>query len=114
MENKPKFRPNSKNKLMDQVREVMRFHHYAYRTESAYCQWIQRFINHYDGKQHPRTLGAKHEGRFLTHLAEKEKVAASTQKQAGSMSSHLKNVLLIPGPARKGCIMFLNRDCRRR
>ena len=82
MENKAKFRPNPKNKLMDQVREVMRYYHYAYRTESAYCRWILRFIDHYGGKQHPRTLGAKHVERFLSHLAEKEKVAASTQKQA--------------------------------
>lgn len=82
MENKPKFRPNPKNKLMDQVREVMRYHHYAYRTESTYCQWILRFIDHYGAKQHPRTLGAKHVERFLSHLAEKEKVAVSTQKQA--------------------------------
>ena len=82
MENKPKFRPNPKNKLMDQVREVMRYHHYAYRTESTYCQWILRYIYYFGGKCHPRTLGAKHVERFLSHLAEKEKVAVSTQKQA--------------------------------
>ena len=29
----PKFRPNPKLKLMDQVREVLRYHHYAYHTE---------------------------------------------------------------------------------
>ena len=33
MKNKHKFRPNPKAKLMDQVREVLRYHHYAYRTE---------------------------------------------------------------------------------
>ena len=38
MENKPKFKPNPKSKLMDQVREVLRYHHYAYRTEQTYCQ----------------------------------------------------------------------------
>jgi len=38
MENKPKFRPNPNLKLMDQVREVLRYHHYAYRTEQNYCQ----------------------------------------------------------------------------
>jgi hypothetical protein len=31
--NKPKFRPNPGLKLMDQVREVLRYHHYAYRTK---------------------------------------------------------------------------------
>ena len=42
--NKPKFHPNPKLKLMDQVREVLRYHHYAYRTEQTYCQWILRYI----------------------------------------------------------------------
>ena len=40
--NTPKFRPNPDLKLMDQVREVLRSHHYAYRTEQTYCQWILR------------------------------------------------------------------------
>jgi len=38
MENKPGFHPNPKLKLMEQVREVLRYHHYAYRTEQTYCQ----------------------------------------------------------------------------
>ena len=42
MENKPKFRPDPDAKLMDQVREVLRYHHYAYKTEQTYCQWILR------------------------------------------------------------------------
>jgi hypothetical protein len=29
MESKPKFRPNPKFKLMEQVREVLRYHHYV-------------------------------------------------------------------------------------
>ncbi len=33
MENKLGFRPDPKLKLMEQVREVLRYHHYAYRTE---------------------------------------------------------------------------------
>jgi len=38
MENKPKFRPNPNLILMDQIREVLRYHHYAHRTEQTYCQ----------------------------------------------------------------------------
>ena len=37
METKPRFKPNPSLKLMDQVREVLRYYHY-YRTEQAYCQ----------------------------------------------------------------------------
>jgi hypothetical protein len=57
-ENKPKFRPNPSLKLMDQVREVLRYHHYAYRTESTYGQWILRYVRFYGGKTHPKLLGA--------------------------------------------------------
>ncbi len=44
MESKAKFRPDPKLKLMDQVTEVLRYHHYAYRTEQTYSQWIRRYI----------------------------------------------------------------------
>jgi len=38
--NKPKFKPDPKLKLMDRVRRVLRYHHYAYRTEKTYYDWI--------------------------------------------------------------------------
>jgi len=41
MESQSKFRPDPKLKLMDQLREGLRYHHYAYRTEQTYCQWYQ-------------------------------------------------------------------------
>jgi integron integrase len=82
MEEKVKFRPNPSLKLMDQVKEVLRYHHYAYRTEQTYCSWIVRFLRHYGMKRHPRDLGAKEVERFLSHLATKGEVAASTQRQA--------------------------------
>ena len=36
MESKKKFKPDPDLKLMDQVREVLRYYHYAYRTEQTY------------------------------------------------------------------------------
>ena len=36
-EKRPMLVPNPKGKLFDQVREVMRFHHYSLRTEKTYC-----------------------------------------------------------------------------
>ena len=47
---KPKYLPDPDLKLMDQVRQVMRYYHYAYRTESAYCDWIVRYIKFHDGR----------------------------------------------------------------
>jgi len=81
-DNKPKFRPNPNLKLMDQVREVLRYHHYAYRTEQTYCQWILRYIHYFGGKTHPKLLGAKDVEAFLSHLATEDKVSSSTQRQA--------------------------------
>jgi hypothetical protein len=31
-------------KLLDQVRRVMRLHHYSIHTERSYIDWIRRFI----------------------------------------------------------------------
>ena len=36
--------PNPKSRLREQVREVLRFHHYSLRTEKAYWQWIRRYL----------------------------------------------------------------------
>lgn len=59
MEDKPKFRPNPKLKLLDQVREVPRYYHYAYRTEHNCCQWIKGYIYFHGAKTHPRELNQK-------------------------------------------------------
>jgi site-specific recombinase XerD len=80
--NTAKFRPNPSLKLMDQVREVLRYHHYAYRTEKIYCQWILRYSFFFGGETHPNKLAAKDVERFLSHLVSEGKVAASTQRQA--------------------------------
>jgi len=70
-------------KLLDVVRGKIRLKHYSIRTEQAYVDWVKRFILHFD-KQHPKDLGAHHVEQFLTHLAVKSKVSASTQNQAKS------------------------------
>jgi len=40
MENKKKFQPDRSLKLMDQVRQVLRYHNYAYRTEQTCCKRV--------------------------------------------------------------------------
>lgn len=75
------FIPNPKLKLLDQVSEVMRFKHYSIRTETTYREWIRRFIL-FHGKRHPREMGSVEISRFLSDLAVRGKVAASTQNQA--------------------------------
>jgi Phage integrase, N-terminal SAM-like domain len=68
-------------KLLDQVRDVLRFKHYSLRTERTYCDWIARFIR-FHGKRHPSETGAAEVRLFLTDLAVTKNVAASTQNQA--------------------------------
>jgi hypothetical protein len=46
------FAPNPKSKLFEQVREVMRFHHYSYRTEKTYLQRIRRYLAFHRSRQH--------------------------------------------------------------
>ena len=82
MNNKPKFKPNPELKLMEQVREVLRYHHYSYRTEQAYCNWIVRFLKFFDFKIHPRDMGKPEIEKYLSYLAGNDKVAISTQQQA--------------------------------
>ena len=75
------FIPNPKLKLLDQVSEVMRFKHYSLRTELTYREWIKHYIS-FHGKRHPRGMGRAEVERFLSDLAVRRKVAASTQNQA--------------------------------
>lgn len=68
-------------RLYDRIIEVLRVRHYSQRTEEAYIHWIRRYIEFHQHR-HPRELAEGDVNRFLTHLAVKEHVAASTQNQA--------------------------------
>jgi integron integrase len=68
-------------KLLDQVRHALRAKHYAIRTETAYLNWIKRFIL-FHHKRHPQQMNTPDIETFLTHLAVEQQVAASTQNQA--------------------------------
>jgi integrase len=68
-------------KLLDQVRDAIRLKHYSYRTEQAYVGWIKRYI-YFHNVRHPSEMGAPEVEAYLTHLAVKEHVVASTQNQA--------------------------------
>lgn len=71
----------SRLSLFDEVRRVLRVHHYSIRTEEAYVGWIRRYIE-VNGCRHPRQMGARELETFLSRLAVDGKVAASTQNQA--------------------------------
>jgi integron integrase len=70
-------------RLLDRVRQACRLRHYSIRTETAYVEWIKRFIL-FHHKRHPLEMGAAEINAFLTHLAVDGHVSASTQNQAFS------------------------------
>lgn len=68
-------------KLIDRLREALRARHYSRRTEQSYCHWVKRYI-FFHHVRHPAEMGEPEINDFLTHLAVREKVSASTQNQA--------------------------------
>jgi integron integrase len=82
-----------KPRLLDRVREAVRARHYSRRTEKTYVAWIRRYIL-FHGKRHPSEMGPVEITQFLSWLAVKGKVAASTQNQALSAILFLYRAVL--------------------
>ena len=85
--------PERKYRLMEVVRRVMREKRYSRRTEEAYAAWIVRFVKFHD-RQHPRDLDGVDVRAFLSHLAVKDRVSASTQNQAAAALKFLYQCVL--------------------
>jgi site-specific recombinase XerD len=66
---------------LDRLRKALRSRHYSRRTEQAYCHWVKRFI-FFHNVRHTAEMAEPEINAFLTHLAIKGKVSASTQNQA--------------------------------
>ncbi|HZR04105.1 MAG TPA: integron integrase [Burkholderiales bacterium] len=69
--------------VLDALRQTTRVKHYSLRTEQAYAEWVRRFLD-FSGNTDPSSLGLAEVQRFLTYLAVRRNVAASTQNQAKS------------------------------
>ena len=68
-------------KLLDQVRHVIRKKHYSFHTEQTYTAWIKRYILFHE-KKPPKDMGENEISTYISYLAVKRNVAASTQNQA--------------------------------
>ena len=68
-------------RLLDQLRDAIRVRHFSRRTGDAYAYWVKRYVVQ-SGRRHPRELGRADVERFLTGLAVRHNVSASTQNQA--------------------------------
>lgn len=70
-------------KLLDEVRNVLRLHHYSIHTERSYVDWIVRFVRFHDMRSRGDLFPAEPKiETFLTDLAVHSDVAPSTQNQA--------------------------------
>ena len=70
-------------KLLDDARNVLRLYHYSIHTERSYLDWIKRYVHfHHMRCRDDLADGEKKIEAFLTDLAVRGKVAASTQNQA--------------------------------
>jgi integrase len=78
----PPDRPTfASTRLLDQVRERLRYLHYSLRTEDAYVYWVRFFVR-FSGMKHPRSLGRSEVEAFLSMLASQRQVSVSTHRQA--------------------------------
>jgi integron integrase len=68
---------------LHEMRQAIRCRHYSRRTEKAYLGWARRFLSAHAGVD-PAQLSGSDITRFLSNLAVRGKVSASTQNQAFS------------------------------
>jgi integron integrase len=84
------------------MESVLRLQRYSPRTLEAYLSWVRRFLRFHRGRD-PRRLDAESARAFLSALAERGKVSASTQNQARSALVFFhKHVLRAPLPILEG------------
>lgn len=82
---KPRIPPLQSTRLLDQVRERVRYLHYSLSTEKTYLYWVRFFIRwsaQGGSMRHPRDMGAPEVEAFLTMLATERRASASTHNQA--------------------------------
>lgn len=73
--------PLRSTRLLDQLRERLRYAHYSLSTERSYVYWVRGFIR-FHALRHPREMGAPEVESFLSWLANRHGASVSTHKQA--------------------------------
>lgn len=85
--------PLQATRLLDQLRERLRYLHYSLRTEQAYVHWVKAFVR-WSGMRHPRELGKADVEAYLSMLANERSVSPSTHRQALSAILYLYKEVL--------------------
>src|SRR4051794_36716231 len=103
--------PPQPPRLLDRVRHACRVRHFSLRTEDCYADWVKRFVL-FHGKRHPLEMGAAEINQFLTDLAVRRHVSASTQNQAFSALLFLYRHVLDVDPGVIAGVVRANRPKR--
>ncbi len=82
---KPRTPALQSARLLDQLRERIRYMHYSLATEKVYVYWVRFFVR-WSGRgrqmRHPRDIDGPGVEAFLSMLANERRVSASTHNQA--------------------------------
>ena len=82
---KPGAPPLQSARLLDQVRERIRYLHYSLKAEKACLCWVRFFVcwsaTQPGGMRHSRDLSAHDVEAFLSMMANERRVSASTQNR---------------------------------
>ena len=73
--------PPAAPRLLDALRQQLRYMHYSLRTEEAYVRWVRVFIR-FHGLRHPATMAQAEIEAFLSWLVSERDVAPATHSQA--------------------------------
>lgn len=83
---KPSTPALQSTRLLDQLRECLRYRHYSLNTEKSYVYWVRFFVRWSaragGAMRHPKDMGAHEVQAFLTMLASERHVSSSTHNQA--------------------------------
>jgi len=79
--------------ILAEMQRLVRLRHYSPRTERSYLGWARRYL-HYLGDRRSSVPGTDDAKAFLSHLAMRQRVSASTQNQAFSALLFLHRYVL--------------------
>ncbi len=114
----------SRSPLLTELARELRLRHYSDRTLRAYTRWVVRYVR-FHGTRHPSQLSQEDVVEFLSALAIRSGVSASTQNQALAAIAFLyREVLRTPEastewrwqyvfPAARTYVDVMSREIRR-
>jgi integron integrase len=103
MPDSTKDKEEKQPRLLDEVRQYMRLHHYSIHTERSYVDWIVRFVRFHKMRSRDDLFPAESQiESFPTHLATDGEVAPATRNQA--MNALVFLYKRVPGSSLDGSI----------